>query len=117
MGSLCCFWPWERSTNTISSFLSASRVGDPALDWGGWALGAESERGPALKSVTLSRSLSLCQFSHPSQGSLLSESLVPRSRLEWAFQQLLTKASSSQGCLMSLRLPSPEGLTRRHIGA
>ncbi|WP_201365779.1 hypothetical protein [Dictyobacter formicarum] len=42
-----------------------------------------------LKSVTISRSLSLCQFSHPSQGSLLSGSLVPRSWLERAFQQPL----------------------------
>ena len=57
---------------TTASFLSASGVGDPALDWGGWALAAQSERGPALKSVPISRSLWLCQFSHPSQGSLLS---------------------------------------------
>ena len=44
--------------NTTGLFLSASRVGDPALDWGGRALCAESERGPALKSVPISRSLS-----------------------------------------------------------
>ena len=114
--SLCCFWPWEWSTSTTTAFLSASRVGDPALDWGGWKLRAESERGYALKSVPVSRSLSRCQFSHPSQGSLLSGSLVPRSWLERVFQHL-TKASSSRGCLMSLRLPPPEGLKRRHIGA
>ncbi|GHO50382.1 hypothetical protein [Ktedonospora formicarum] len=71
------------------AFLSASRVGDPALDWDGWALSAESERGTTLKSVATSRSLSLCQFSHPSQGSLLSGSLVPRSWLERAFQRPL----------------------------
>lgn len=87
-GCVCAvFGPETCLANTTGSFLSASRVGDPALDWGGWALGAESERGPALKSVTISRSLSPCQFSHPSQGSLLSGSLVPRSWLERAFQQ------------------------------
>ena len=81
------FWPWEWLTNHPVAVLSASRVGDPALDWGGWKLRAESERGYTLKSVTTSRSLSLCQFSHPSQGSLLSGSLVPRSWLERAFPQ------------------------------
>src|SRR5258708_25075810 len=62
-----------------------------------------------LRSVTISQSLSLCESSHPSQGLMLSVSLAPRSWREPAFQHI-DRASSSQGCLMSLRLPSSRGL-------
>ena len=99
------------------AFLSARGVGDPALDWGGRALSAESERGPALKSIFLFRSLSRLGVFPPqsrvdTRGIACSTPLAEKP----AFQPL-TKASSSQGCLMSLRLPPPEGLTSRHIGA
>jgi hypothetical protein len=110
------FWPWEWLTNHTVAVLPARSVGDPALDWGGRALGAESERGPALKSVTIFRSLSLCQFSHPSQGSLLSGSLVPRSWLERAFQQPLPSLKLAR-MLDEPAAPSSQGLTSRHIGA
>ncbi|WP_211221374.1 hypothetical protein [Ktedonobacter racemifer] len=98
-------------TNHTVAVLPARSVGDPALDWGGRALCAESERGPALKSVTISRSLSLCKSFHPSQGSMLSGSLAPRSWLKQAFQRI-HQASSSQGCLMSLRLASSQGVDK-----
>ena len=104
------FAPETCVASTTSALLSASRVGDPALDWGGWALGAESERGPALKSVPISRSLSLCQFSHPSPGPLLSGSLVPRAWLERAFQHPRPSLKLARMRGSSLRLASfPEG--------
>ena len=54
---------------------------------------------------TRRQSLSLCEFTPPGQGSILSASLAPRSWLEQAFRHP-DHASSSQGCLMSLRLSS-----------
>jgi len=80
----------------------------PPLDLGENSC-AESERSSALMNVTRSRSLSLFESAHPGQGSLLSVSLAPRSWHAQAFQPL-NQASSSQGCLMSLRLFSSRGL-------
>src|SRR6266566_1278688 len=52
-------------------------------------------------SVTVRRSLSLCESTLLCQGSGLAASLTPRSWHEQAFQHP-DRASSSQGCLMSL---------------
>src|SRR5258708_24273024 len=43
-------------------------AGDAALDLGGRALRAESDRGSALMSITAARSLSLCESTHPVKG-------------------------------------------------
>ena len=57
--------------------------------------------GSALMNAPAGRSLSLCESIHSCQGSILSASLAPRSWHERAFQHP-DRASSSQGCLMSL---------------
>jgi hypothetical protein len=74
------------SRNSLPKFLRASRAGDAALDRGGRALRAESERGSALMSTIVLRSLSLFESTHPCQGSGLAASLAPRSRHEQPFQ-------------------------------
>ncbi len=53
----------------------------PPLPGMGRALRAESDLGPALMSVTVPRSLSLCESTHPRQGSGRAASLAPRSSL------------------------------------
>jgi hypothetical protein len=70
----------------------AGSAGDAALDWGGRALCAESERVSALMSASAPRSLSLCESGLPSQGSGRAASLVPRPGLH----EHLDGASSSQ---------------------
>src|SRR6266566_1844027 len=64
-------------------------------------------------SVTVRRSLSLCESTLLCQGSGLAASLAPHPWHEQAFQ-LPDRASSSQGCLMSLRLPSLPLQRTRH---
>ena len=58
----------------------------PPLPGMGRALRAESDLGPALMSVTVPRSLSLCESSPCCQGSGLAASLAPRSWHVQAFE-------------------------------
>jgi hypothetical protein len=70
----------------------------------GWVSAARRERpGSALMNAPAGRSLSLCESTHSCQGSGLAASLAPRTWHERAFEYP-DRASSSQGCLMSLRL-------------
>jgi len=59
-----------------------------------------------IDDAPVGRSLSLCESTHACQGSGLAASLAPRSWHEPAVQHP-DRASSSQGCLMSLRLSFP----------
>jgi hypothetical protein len=85
------------SGNFLSTFLQARSTGDAALDLGGRALRAESDRGSALMSVTVAGRSRSQESTHPGQGSGLAASLAPRFWHEQTFQQA-DHASSSQGC-------------------
>ncbi|HEX4202971.1 MAG TPA: hypothetical protein VHZ51_01970 [Ktedonobacteraceae bacterium] len=71
-------------------------AGDAVLGWGWKALRAESIPGSALMDTSVPAMLSRSESINPSQGSLLSASLVPRSSLHEYPGRAATFASSSQ---------------------
>jgi len=80
-----------------------------------WVSASRRERpGSALMHAPAGRSLSLYESTHSCQGSILSASLAPRSWYEQAFQHP-DRASSSQGCLMSLSALFPSTWRSRFL--
>jgi hypothetical protein len=116
--AVCAFFlPWEWLTTTTVAVLPARCVGDPALDWGGRALCAESERGPACKSILLFRSLwRLGVF--PPQSRVATLGIACSTHLaETGISALLPSLKLARMRGFACGSPLSRHLTSRHIGA